>query len=297
VSTFWYRIRDGEERSIEVSGDEIRIGRDPSCSIHVPSDEVEAQHCRVFRTPVGWTVSDEGKTRLGTYVVVLGEALPKLVYPTRALEPGDQILIGHLSEPRFRGWFEDRPRSARTIDARDTPSPQPVPAPLARSSESDAELERLRSELAVALRERDAFSIERDRLVQDRAREISRIQHDYERALSDLQFHVAAQSTQIKELKEDVARLTGERKDFFDRYMGERGQREKAMAAISKATADANEVLLLAEKRAVIIEEQSGQVAVLDARLAEKAAELKNREAEITRLKAMLGTAGSRRDE
>ena len=65
------------------------IGRDPSCDFVLPDEALSRQHCRLVRSPDGWTLIDLDSTN-GVKVNGKSEVHPKL------LEHGDKLELGQF---------------------------------------------------------------------------------------------------------------------------------------------------------------------------------------------------------
>ena len=82
------------ERTIELADDakEIRIGRRPDVEVPLPYPALSGLHARLVRTSAGWSVEDMGSTN-GTRV----DGQPLTAGQPRAIAPGSQIVLGHVS--------------------------------------------------------------------------------------------------------------------------------------------------------------------------------------------------------
>ena len=90
-----YLVGDSGMR-FEVVGDRVTIGRQGTCSVHIPDTNISRVHAELRRTPNGWTVEDRGSTN-GT--MVNGA---QIVEPT-AVQPGDTLSFGSVTLTFVRG--------------------------------------------------------------------------------------------------------------------------------------------------------------------------------------------------
>lgn len=68
-------------------GDEVTLGRHPSCAIVILEKQVSRIHCRLSRIQEGWLLSDSGSI-LGTFLN------NELLMEPQCLQDGDQIRVG-----------------------------------------------------------------------------------------------------------------------------------------------------------------------------------------------------------
>ena len=80
----------------EVVGDRVTIGRQGTCSVHIPDTNVSRVHAELRRTPNGWTVEDRGSTN-GTKVN------GTLIVEPTAVQPGDTLSFGSVTLTFVRG--------------------------------------------------------------------------------------------------------------------------------------------------------------------------------------------------
>ena len=78
---------DNARRTLRLDGSRLRIGRDPDCEIHLPSDPTVSRVHAVIRRERGWEITDNG-SRNGT--VVNGRRVSE---PT-PLRPDDRVIVG-----------------------------------------------------------------------------------------------------------------------------------------------------------------------------------------------------------
>jgi hypothetical protein len=129
MAEFKLEIVEGPDagRQVELSGEPVEIGRDPSVGIELPADDlVSRRHARITPSRDGVTVEDLG-SRNGTFVN--GDE----IYSPATLRPGDQVLVGvtvlQLHGPQEAvGATALRPVPAGLTAARPTPAP-PAPEP------------------------------------------------------------------------------------------------------------------------------------------------------------------------
>lgn len=80
----------------EIVGDRVTIGRQGTCSVHIPDTNVSRVHAELRRTPHGWTVEDRGSTN-GTKVN------GTLIVEPTAVQPGDTLSFGSVTLTFVRG--------------------------------------------------------------------------------------------------------------------------------------------------------------------------------------------------
>jgi pSer/pThr/pTyr-binding forkhead associated (FHA) protein len=80
----------------EVVGDRVTIGRQGTCSVHIPDTNVSRVHAELRRTPNGWTVEDRGSTN-GTKVN------GTLIVEPTTVQLGDTLSFGSVTLTFVRG--------------------------------------------------------------------------------------------------------------------------------------------------------------------------------------------------
>lgn len=71
----------------ELAGDEVVVGRHPSCDVVVLEKQVSRIHCRLVHTQEGWLLSDAGSI-LGTFLN------NELLMQPQCLQDGDEVKVG-----------------------------------------------------------------------------------------------------------------------------------------------------------------------------------------------------------
>ncbi len=103
-----------------LAGDEVALGRHPSCTIVVLEKQVSRIHCRLTHTQEGWLLSDAGSI-LGTFLN------NELLMQPQCLQDGDEIKIGseaflfsehgdHHAKARLRPISEASPEELVPFD-------------------------------------------------------------------------------------------------------------------------------------------------------------------------------------
>lgn len=300
-----YRVGQGDERTLGISGDEIRVGRHPSCHVVVDVDGVEAVHCRLLRGGGGWLVED-CSTRNGTFVVFAGTVRPVLMLadgPERPrtrgpVGPDQEVLIGHGNQPHFLGAIAAKVESATPWAEPDEPKrkddqrPPPVQPEVEQLRRELARVRQERDDLAAALEQVRAGELARIRwerddlaatLKQVRA-ELTRVKHDYDAEAASNTAHIS----RIAALEEERDALRKAKAAALGVAQAARASRDEQFQIVETARREANSEQVIAQQRAIIIVEQSGRIAELEGLLQEAKQELGNRDSEIQRLRKAL---------
>jgi hypothetical protein len=95
AATTWYLVGETGQR-FDVVGDRVTIGRQGTCSVHIPDTNVSRVHAEMRRTADGWTIEDRGSTN-GTKVN--GEQIAK----STAVQPNDTLSFGSVTLTFVRG--------------------------------------------------------------------------------------------------------------------------------------------------------------------------------------------------
>lgn len=91
----WHLVGESGMR-FEIVGDRVTVGRQGTCSVHIPDTNVSRVHAELRRTSTGWTVEDRGSTN-GTKVNGTAIAEPTPV------QPGDTLSFGSVTLTFVRG--------------------------------------------------------------------------------------------------------------------------------------------------------------------------------------------------
>lgn len=124
-------VRRGPQpnQTYELNKDIVALGRDITNDIVINDPEVSRHHCRLTRTPAGYTMEDLGSTN-GTFVN--GQRLTAV----RPLMNGDMIGLGETVTLVYEGGAVQAPPSAppqpkeTAVGATAQPSLEPQPAPV-----------------------------------------------------------------------------------------------------------------------------------------------------------------------
>ena len=91
----WHLEGEGGLR-FDIVGDHATIGRQGTCTVHIPDTNVSRVHAEMHKSGDAWTVEDRGSTN-GTKVNGV------LIVETTAVHPGDTLSFGSVTLTFVRG--------------------------------------------------------------------------------------------------------------------------------------------------------------------------------------------------
>lgn len=127
----WLTIREGPERgkSVEVTGDDFLIGRNPASDLVIDDTEISSRHASLKALPDGRAELRDLGSRNGTYVNGRKVEAPVVLEGNEELRLGQTVLtptLGPGTAPTVLG----QPPAAPTVERpRQPEAPQPPPAP------------------------------------------------------------------------------------------------------------------------------------------------------------------------